>query len=289
MKQISAIFTAIILIGGCAKQNTDLVTPDQVSNPDLAVEQGRLELEKQPDLNLPETDDQRNESDPASSAMTGDTGSTAANKTQSKTGGRSKTMNATKPVSSPSLSSNTVSSRVTAPAATGNTAGELTPEGKDEAISGNIPAPLLDQPRKMEYSHEVLFPDSAWDKYMIRKGDFLIKIAKKEYDDWTMWRDIYQWNRETIGDDPNKIYPYHWLDLLKPYDEVEACKLTFFPRKTREGESLWTIAREVYGDEYAWIILYWDNEELLESSDGVLYPGLRLQIRENIDPCDSKS
>jgi len=149
---------------------------------------------------------------------------------------------------------------------------------------------FLDQRKpKFDYTQEVLFPDSAWDKYMINKGDFLIKIAKNEYNDWTMWRSIYNWNKEEIGDDPNIIYPYHWLDLLKPSDQVDACKLTFFQRQTKTGESLWTIAKDVYGDEYAWIVLFWDNEELIETNEGVLYPGMELQIRENIDPCNVKS
>lgn len=149
---------------------------------------------------------------------------------------------------------------------------------------------FFDQPKSIfNYSHEILFPDSAWDEYMIKKGDFLIKIAKQEYNDWRMWRQIYEWNREAIGPNPNRIYPYRWLDLLKPVDEVESCQLTYFKRKTRSGESLWTIAREVYHDELAWVVLYWDNEDILEASDGTLYPGMELQVREQIDPCNPKS
>ncbi len=274
MKQISAIVATIFILGGCAKQTTDLVTPEQTAEPNLAIEQERMDFEKQADPVLPEQT--KDGKQPEKQAMVisekpGTEGSEAGT-TQSRP-----------------VSSNTTLSTVTTTAKPAQQQG-MAKKTPDENSSADEPAvPLLDYPRQMDYSHEVLFPDSAWDKYMIQRGDFLIKIAKQEYNDWTMWRQIYQWNRKTIGDDPNKIYPYHWLDLLKPYDEVEACKLTFFSRETREGESLWTIAREVYGDEYAWIVLFWDNEELLESSDGVLYPGLRLQIRESIDPCESKS
>jgi nucleoid-associated protein YgaU len=133
---------------------------------------------------------------------------------------------------------------------------------------------------------EVLFPDSAFESYMIQRGDFLIKIAKKEYGDWRKWRDIYRWNKEEIGDNPNLIYPYHFLDLLKPIDQVKDCDLRFTTRVVHRGETLWSIAGEVYGDPLAWIVLFWDNEEILEAGEGVLYPGMELKIRIHIDPCN---
>ncbi len=37
----------------------------------------------------------------------------------------------------------------------------------------------------------ILYEDFAWEKYMIEPGDFLIKIAKKEYGDFKLWRYIY--------------------------------------------------------------------------------------------------
>ena len=136
---------------------------------------------------------------------------------------------------------------------------------------------------------EVLFPDSSFEGYMIQPGDFLIKIAKKEYGDWRKWRDIYRWNRKEIGDNPNLIYPYRFLDLLKPIDQLKTCELKFYPRLVNTGESLWTIAREVYGDELAWIVLFWDNESLMKANNGVLYPGMELKVREHIDPCNPAS
>lgn len=256
MKHITLLLL-LIFLAGCAKQSQELVDPEPPNEASLALDSKRLDLNK-------------NDSEPVmpqkEKAIPESPASPVAEKSQpTKTEPPAEILPGMQAGSSNDVAEASVEKVVEAPA-------------------------FLDQRKpQFDYSHETLFPDSTWDKYMIKRGDFLIKIAKNEYNDWTMWRNIYNWNKETIGEDPNKIYPYNWLDLLKPSDQVNACKLTFFSRDTHEGESLWTIAKEVYGDEYAWIVLFWDNEELLEENDGILYPGMKLQIREQIDPCNSKS
>ena len=78
------------------------------------------------------------------------------------------------------------------------------------------PAPDVDKDKKIvtekpkkeiKVEPEVLFPDFAWEKYMVEPGDFLIKIAKREYGDFRLWRQIYAWNKDEIGENPNIIYP----------------------------------------------------------------------------------
>lgn len=124
----------------------------------------------------------------------------------------------------------------------------------------------------------------GWEEYMIIPGDYLFRIAKKEYGDWKRWRDIYEWNRKEIGDNPNLIYPYHFLDMKKPIDEVENAEPSFTNYIVKEGDNLWTISGRTYGDEKSWIIVYWDNEEIIDANDGVLYPGMTLKLRRKLDP-----
>ncbi len=124
----------------------------------------------------------------------------------------------------------------------------------------------------------------GWEEYMIIPGDYLFRIAKKEYGDWKRWRDIYEWNRKEIGDNPNLIYPYHFLDMKKPIDEVENAEPTFTEYTVKEGDNLWTIAGKTYGDEKSWIIVYWDNEEIIDANDGILYPGMTIKLRRKLDP-----
>ena len=124
---------------------------------------------------------------------------------------------------------------------------------------------------------------TSWDTYMILPGDFLIKIAKKEYGNYQKWKEIYNWNKEEIGNNPNLIYPYHYLSLKKK-EMVEEFKPGFSAYKVNEGETLWDIASKLYGDPVAWIILYLDNAENLNGNSNNLSPGTILQVRDQIDP-----
>lgn len=60
-----------------------------------------------------------------------------------------------------------------------------------------------------------ILSDSVWVDYMIKPGDYLSLIAYNEYGNANEWRRIYEWNKEEIGSDPDKIYPYNELDLKK--------------------------------------------------------------------------
>ena len=43
--------------------------------------------------------------------------------------------------------------------------------------------------------------------YTVKSGDSLSLIAKKVYDDSSKWQQIYSANKDTIGSNPNLIYP----------------------------------------------------------------------------------
>ena len=143
-----------------------------------------------------------------------------------------------------------------------------------------------------EYDFDQLFPDSIWTEYMIKRGDYLSFIAYKEYNNANEWRRIYQWNREQweekgIGpnrDNPNFIYPYRELDLKKPAKNAIEWAYDHYIHEVGSGETLWTIANKVYGDELAWVVLFWDNEDLLNSQDGKLFPGMQLKVRSELWP-----
>ena len=143
-----------------------------------------------------------------------------------------------------------------------------------------------------ELDYDQLFPDSIWTEYMTRRGDYLSLIAYKEYKNANEWRRIYQWNREHweekgIGpdrDNPNFIYPYRELDLKKPAENAIEWAYDSYNHVVENGETLWTIAQKEYGDELAWVVLFWDNEDLLNSQDGKLIPGMQLKIRSELWP-----
>lgn len=51
------------------------------------------------------------------------------------------------------------------------------------------------------------------DVYTVRSGDSLSKIAQREYGDPSRWMEIYEANRDVLGNNPNMIYPGQQLTI----------------------------------------------------------------------------
>ena len=145
---------------------------------------------------------------------------------------------------------------------------------------------------KPSFDFDQVFPDSVWTSYMTKRGDYLSLIAYNEYGNANEWRRIYNWNRKhweerKIGpnkENPNFIYPYKELDLKKPAENSIEWAYEFNNHIVTEGESLWSIAKIEYNDELAWVVLFWDNEELLNENDGKIYPGMEIKVRSELWP-----
>ncbi len=143
-----------------------------------------------------------------------------------------------------------------------------------------------------EFNYDKLFPDSIWTSYMTKRGDYLSLIAYKEYNNANEWRRIYNWNRKDwekkgIGpdrDNPNFIYPYKELELKKPSENAIEWAYDHYLYIVKNGETLWTIAQSEYDDELAWVVLFWDNEKVLEGQEGKLKPGMELKVRTQLWP-----
>ena len=91
------------------------------------------------------------------------------------------------------------------------------------------------------------------------------------------WNSIYEWNKELLGENPTLIFPYQILKIRKPASYgIETIIDELYIVST--GETLWSIAKSIYKDEYAWSLLFHDNKETLENPD-IIYPGYPLVIR----------
>ena len=59
--------------------------------------------------------------------------------------------------------------------------------------------------------HQAIAKKKAAEKakrtYVVKSGDSLSKIAKEVYEDANRWSEIYEANKELIGDNPNLIHP----------------------------------------------------------------------------------
>jgi nucleoid-associated protein YgaU len=47
--------------------------------------------------------------------------------------------------------------------------------------------------------------EAAGTTYEVQSGDTLLSIARDQYGDTTQWRRIYDANKDTIGNDPDKL------------------------------------------------------------------------------------
>ena len=147
------------------------------------------------------------------------------------------------------------------------------------------PEPVADNDVKDELIIEpILYEDFAWEKHMINPGDFLVKIAKEEYNDFRLWEHIYAWNKNEIGENPNLIYPYTFLNLQRERLKAKTVDPTFIEYTVQPGDNLWNIAGNRYGDAKSWIIVLMDNEETIKARAGMLSPGMTLKLREKLDP-----
>ncbi len=159
---------------------------------------------------------------------------------------------------------------------------------RPRAVAEEPPIPVVipqNEYRDIEQEpNGTIHADSSAYGYMIRPDDYLGKIAYDQYGNANEWRSIYRWNRDRIGDDPNLIYPYNELELFKPTDEVAGLELTYDFRihVVEQGETLWSISGSEYGDEKAWIVIFWDNEGTLEANNGMLTIGMELKIRTRL-------
>ena len=125
------------------------------------------------------------------------------------------------------------------------------------------------------------FPvDSTWAEYIILHGESLRSISQKEFGSEEYWSLIYDWNKAVLGENPALVFPYQILKLRKPISyEIEIENDDLYIVST--GETLWSIARLIYKDEYAWSILLHDNKEKLKNPDKI-YPGYPLLIRTRL-------
>ena len=128
----------------------------------------------------------------------------------------------------------------------------------------------------------VSLPDSVNVIYMTRPGDYLTKIALNEYGRASVWRMIWNWNYEKIGDNPDVIYPYQEYDLKKPREVAKPVKYDFYNYTVGKGETLWSIAQKEYGNNYAWVVILRDNFDKLGNDYNTLEPGTVLQLRTKL-------
>lgn len=114
-------------------------------------------------------------------------------------------------------------------------------------------------------------------RYTVKSGDTLWKIAKQFYGNGAMWTKIYADNKSTIKN-PNRIYVGQVLLIYPSIGDgtyiTESGAKTY---RVKRGDTLWSIAEEMYGKGKRWKKIYNANKGTL-SDPNKLYAGQVLII-----------
>ena len=114
-------------------------------------------------------------------------------------------------------------------------------------------------------------------RYTVKSGDTLWKIARQFYGNGAMWTKIYADNKSTIKN-PNRIYVGQVLLIYPSIGDgtyiTESGAKTY---RVKRGDTLWSIAEEMYGKGKRWKKIYEANKGTL-SNPNKLYAGQILII-----------
>jgi hypothetical protein len=100
-----------------------------------------------------------------------------------------------------------------------------------------------------------------------------MKIAFETYGDIYQWRKIYEMNRDKIQD-PNRIPVGTQLTLEKPVSQPDLAR-EGERYAIKQGETLGTIAQDIYGTKKKWKRLYEQNKTLIKDPNRI-FAGFQL-------------
>jgi nucleoid-associated protein YgaU len=117
-------------------------------------------------------------------------------------------------------------------------------------------------------------PPPRTDRYTVERGDNLWGISGmgRHYGDPWQWPKIFSANRDQVTD-PDLIYPQWVLAIPKTFGRSQYV--------VAQGDHLWSIATQVYGDPGQWMRLWRANEDQIDRLGGdesVIFPYTILDV-----------
>ena len=135
-----------------------------------------------------------------------------------------------------------------------------------EFSGNNFNNDLLDEVQSLNDSKndELMYQD-----YIVKKRETLYGIASSVLGDAKKWSLIYEWNKEVMGFDSTLIYPYQVLKMKVESIMDDNVKKEDSRYVVRDGDTLWKIAEQTYGDPYAWKLLLHDNKQQFDDPNKI--------------------
>ncbi len=111
------------------------------------------------------------------------------------------------------------------------------------------------------------------DTYVTQAGDNLSTIAEQFYGDASLWKKIYEANKQTIGKNPDLIQA-GWTLAIPDADAGAAADQIYL---TQSGDTLTSVAELFYGDGTQWKKIYEANKKVVGPDPNKLGVDLNLE------------
>ena len=137
---------------------------------------------------------------------------------------------------------------------------------EENILGNNFNNDFLDEVQSLNdaENNELMYQD-----YIVKKRETLYGIASSVLGDAKKWSLIYEWNKELMGFDSTLIFPYQVLKMKVESIMDDNVKKEDSRYVVRDGDTLWKIAEQKYGDPYAWKLLLHDNKQQFDDPNKI--------------------
>jgi nucleoid-associated protein YgaU len=111
--------------------------------------------------------------------------------------------------------------------------------------------------------------------YIVKSGDTLPSLAEMFYGDRDKSSDLYDVNRDVIGDDPNVLRIGIELVIPEPLPRIGGIPQLY---TVQPGDTLAGIAQMFYGDSSRWVEIYNKNIQIIGDNPNIIFVGVTLMI-----------
>ncbi|MGE4232324.1 MAG: LysM peptidoglycan-binding domain-containing protein [Bacteriovoracia bacterium] len=144
-------------------------------------------------------------------------------------------------------------------------------DNQETQLTQTPESPVAQQPEAVPYQAPATSGDVGM--YTVQRGDTLMKIAFSVYGDVSQWSSLYELNKDSIGN-ANRLEVGSTIKYQKPVSEPVIDR-NGEPYLIRNGDTLGSIAQQIYAQRSKWKKLYENNRQLIKDPNKI-YAGFYL-------------